>query len=219
MMKFLFVPILILYFNNILPQEIKINLKNFTNNKAELYHLIGEKISFLDTTRMNSGEFQFNLSSKHAGIYRLTLNNHWIDFVHDNEEIEIETDANNILDSLKVIKSESNKIYYEFVKLNKAYKTKTELLQLILARYPKDDDYYKTTKNKLVQVQEDYLNFVNVLINFFKEKKSMSSSKKEFKFPDSGQISSYDYDGNDPNTASYIILIDGTKKIDYYSFQ
>ena len=67
-----------------------------------------------------------------------------------------------LFDSLKVLKSESNKIYYEFVKLNKAYKTKTELLQLILARYPKDDDYYQTTKEKLVQVQEDYLNFVNI---------------------------------------------------------
>ena len=109
------------------------------------------------------GEFHFSLKNKHSGFYRLSFDkNKSLDFVYDNEEIEIETDANNILESLKVIKSESNKIYYDFVKLNKAYKTKTELLQLILARYPKDDDYYQTTKEKLIQIQEDYLNFVNV---------------------------------------------------------
>jgi hypothetical protein len=76
--------------------------------------------------------------------------------------VEIKTDANNILDSLKVIKSESNKIYYEFIKLNKDYKTKSELLSLILARYPGKDDYFNSTKEKLIQIQEDYLYFVNV---------------------------------------------------------
>ena len=102
-------------------------------------------------------------TKNHCGFYRLSFNNNkWIDFIYDNEDVEIETDANNILDSLKVIKSESNKIYYEFVKLNKDYKTKTELLQLILARYPKEDDYYQTTKEKLIQVQEEYQYFVNV---------------------------------------------------------
>ncbi|MEO8233065.1 MAG: hypothetical protein ABI638_12340, partial [Ignavibacteriota bacterium] len=85
-----------------------------------------------------------------------------MDFIYDGEELEIATNANNILDSLKVIKSEANKIYYEFVKLNKDYKTKSELLQLILARYPKEDDYYKTTKEKLIQIQEEYLYFLNV---------------------------------------------------------
>jgi len=85
-----------------------------------------------------------------------------IDFIYDNEDVDILTDANNIFDSLKVSKSESNKIYYDFVKLNKDYKTKTELLQLILARYPEVDDYYQTTKEKLIQVQEEYLYFVNV---------------------------------------------------------
>jgi peroxiredoxin len=63
---------------------------------------------------------------------------------------------------MKIFKSESNNFYYKFIKLNKDYKTKSELLQLILNRYPKDDDYYETTKEKLERFQEDYLYFVNV---------------------------------------------------------
>ncbi len=144
--------------------QINITVENFSDNQAAISYLEGEKISFIDSIiSFNKGEFQFSLDKKHLGIYRLSLNNNkWIDFIYDNEEVEIETDANNIPDSLKVLKSESNKIYYEFVKLNKAYKTKTELLQLILARYPKDDGYYQTTKEKLTQIEEEYLNFVNV---------------------------------------------------------
>ena len=51
--------------------------------------------------------------------------------------------------------------------MNSSSSTKTtkqnqNCFQLILARYPKEDDYYQTTKEKLIQVQEDYLYFVNV---------------------------------------------------------
>jgi thiol-disulfide isomerase/thioredoxin len=155
-------------------QIINVRIVDLIEKKAALASLSGEKISFIDSISVNNeSEFEFNLENHNSGIYRLTLNKKipslysraetsWLDFVYDNEDVEIETNANNILDSIKIIKSESNKIYYEFIKLNKDYKTKSELLQLILARYPKDDDYYQTTKEKLMQVQEDYLYFVNV---------------------------------------------------------
>lgn len=145
-------------------QQIEIKIIG-TNGRAFLSGLSGEKIVGIDSVFSNSGvyKFSFNKNKHQIGFYKLSFNNNKsIDFIYDNEDIEIETDVNDILDSLKVIKSESNKIYYEFVKLNKDYKTKTELLQLILARYPKDDDYDQTSKEKLIQVQENYLNFVNV---------------------------------------------------------
>jgi thiol-disulfide isomerase/thioredoxin len=146
------------------PQSVTIKVNNLDDTKAVLSSLQGEKFSIVDSiTSTKRGEFHFSLAEKHHGLYRLSFSkNKSLDFIYDDEEVEIETDVNNILDSLKVLKSESNKIYYEFVKFNKAYKTKTELLQLILARYPKDDDYYQTTKEKTIQIQEDYLNFVNI---------------------------------------------------------
>ncbi|OGU84860.1 MAG: hypothetical protein A2W11_12180 [Ignavibacteria bacterium RBG_16_35_7] len=119
----------IYFFFHVSYAQISIKVENTYNCLAALSSLQGEKISFTDSIISNAGKFHFNLSSKRSGIYRLLFNsNKWIDFIYDNEEIEIETDQANILDSLKIIKSESNKIYYEFIKLNKAYKTKTELL-------------------------------------------------------------------------------------------
>ena len=61
-----------------------------------------------------------------------------------------------------MINSAASKLYYEFVKHSKDYKAKSELLQLIVARYPEEDNYYQATKEKLIQVQEEYLYFVNV---------------------------------------------------------
>jgi len=160
-----FVLVAFLLYNNFsFPQLVNISVKKLIEKKAVLYSLSGETSEFVDTISASSKEsFQFSLAQRHPGFYSLSLNNNTkIDFIYDSEDVEITTDADNILDSLKILKSESNKIYYEFVKLNKDYKTKTELLQLILANYPQADDYYQTTKEKLIQVQEEYLYFVNV---------------------------------------------------------
>ena len=164
MQNFVLSLILVLSVNFSFAQTVTLRIVDLVEKKAALASLSGENISFIDSVKVNDeNEFNFSLANHHLGIYRVTFNNKaWLDFINDNEEIEIVTDANNILDSLKVIKSESNKFYYQFARLNKDYKTKSELLQLILARYPKEDDYYQTTKEKLISVQEDYLYFVNV---------------------------------------------------------
>ena len=150
-------------------QQINININNIVRGNAALSYLEGEKISFIDTISLsNENKFEFNFDEvkNHRGFYRLSFNNNkWIDFIYDNEDVNLLTDVISILDSLKVIVSESNRIYYSFVKLSKDYKTKTELLQLILARYPKEDSYYQTTKEKLVRVQENYFYF-NDKLNF-----------------------------------------------------
>lgn len=85
-------------------------------------------------------------------------------FVFNSEDVELNADAKNISETLQAVKSESNKIYYDFVELNKDYKTKTELLQLILASYPKDDEYYQTTINKVKQLQIEYSAFVDSVV-------------------------------------------------------
>ncbi|MDP2207213.1 MAG: TlpA disulfide reductase family protein [Bacteroidota bacterium] len=166
MIKYLIKVILFFNLGIAYSQNIEIEVKNFEQNKAYLASLSGGKIIPCDTIKSSSeGVFQFNINTAkhHTGIYRLTFEkNKWLDFVNDGEDISITTDANNILDSLQVIKSESNQLYYTFIKLNKVYKSKSDLLQLILARYPKDDDYYMTTQKKITQLQKEYSEFVNV---------------------------------------------------------
>ena len=162
MCKNAFVIFLLLFHFFSYPQFL-VNVENNKGNKAALFGLEGEKVSFIDSLNSNeNSEFHFNLAGNYLGIYRLSfINNKYINFIYDNEETEIEIDLENLLESVNVLKSESNKIYYDFIMLNKDYKTKTELLQLMLARYPQEDDYYQTTMQKLIQIQEDYLNFVN----------------------------------------------------------
>ena len=54
-----------------------------------------------------------------------------------------------------------SRIFYSFIKLNKTYKSKADLFQLFLSRYPKDDSFYKTAQTKIIELQDEYLDFVN----------------------------------------------------------
>ena len=170
-MRYLFICMLaVLSLTEITAQTIKIRVNNLNldQGKSQLSYLEGEKVvPVMADTIYSKTQVDFNYMllghSGHVGFYRLSFpNNKWIDFINDNEYVDLITDANNITDSMRVIKSESNKLYFNFIKLNKQYKVKADLLQLILSKYPKDDDYYIYTKNKLAGLQKEYLNFVNV---------------------------------------------------------
>ncbi len=148
-------------------QNLVIEVKGAQTHKAILYSLKGEnneKIDSIFSGNNNYFTYTFKKNLFHTGFYRAVFNqNIHIDFIYDGENIYISTNSDDILDSLHVINSLSNQLYYSFTKLNRSFKTKTDLLQLLLAKYPKDDNYYEKTKAELHHVQENYLNFINVI--------------------------------------------------------
>lgn len=163
-MKMLFVLLASLALHHTaLPQQVTITISNIVAGKAHLSALSGEKTRPVDTiSSVSDGTFRFQLASHNPpGVYRLSFDrNRWVDFIHENEEVSISTDGRAIDDSLKVHISESNRLYYAFHKLNRQFKTKSDLLQLVLARYPQDDPYYATTLTTVAQLQGNYAEFV-----------------------------------------------------------
>jgi len=164
-MKKLF-PVLIFIFVTtfINSQSLEITVADIGSTSAKLQSLQGEKVATVDSiTAIEKDVFHYSFKNKkfHHGFYRLVFtNNRNIDFLYDGNDARLKTDASAILDSMKIISSESNRLYYSFVKLNKAYKTKTDLLQLLLIRYPKDDSFYQSVEEKIAQLQKEYFAFV-----------------------------------------------------------
>lgn len=148
--------------SSLVAQNVKINVVNSTG-KAALHFLSGEKSVLVDSISVDNYTYQFNLGSNHSGFYRLIFNNKkWLDFIYDGEDIEIEVDVTSKNVPYKIIKSDENKIYYDFIALNKDFKTKSELLTLVLNNYPDNDTYLQATKETLLKLQEEYLYYVNI---------------------------------------------------------
>lgn len=128
---------------------------------ADLYKLEGEQKSILRNLKSQNGEFTFSLRNEPFGFYRFEFDkNHWFDFLHNGDNSNFQSEYNDLIDSLRIFESTSNSLLYEFRKLNSSFKTKTELLNFILLRYPKDDNFYQITQKTLDLLQNEYTNFV-----------------------------------------------------------
>ncbi|MCK9211599.1 MAG: TlpA family protein disulfide reductase [Ignavibacteriaceae bacterium] len=158
--------VLLFFFSSaiLFAQSLEVTVTDIGFTSAKLQSLQGEKVTTVDSiTAIEKDFFRFSFKDKkfHHGFYRLAFpNNRNIDFLYDGNDVQLKTNASAILDSMEIVSSESNRLYYTFVKLNKAYKIKTDLLQLLLLRYPKEDSFYQTTQTKINQLQDNYLEFV-----------------------------------------------------------
>jgi peroxiredoxin len=165
-MRYSFFYILVIFgLTGISAQTINIKVNNLNQGKAQLSYLRGGNVNFIDSLFSAKNEFHyiFTKNASHPGLYRLYIaNNRWIDFIIDNEDVILNTDANNIIDSMNVTSSENNKLYYDYINLNKQYKIKTAQLLAILDKYSKDDKYSVSTRNKLAQLQQQYYKFINI---------------------------------------------------------
>src|SRR5674476_1215280 len=138
-----------------------IEIATIPKNKTSIESLLVVDVLLISTEYEFRHTFAKNAS--HPGLYRLYIaNNRWIDFIIDNEDVILSTDANNIIDSMNVTSSENNKLYYDYINLNKHYKIKTAQLLAILDKYSKDDKYSVSTRNKLALLQQQYYKFINI---------------------------------------------------------
>ncbi len=145
-------------------QTVRFEVAGLNESKAYIFSLSGEKTSFMDSLNsFDKTNFTLNIDQFRYpfGFYRFICKNTLIDFVYDGKDIALKTSAKYPADSMIVASSESNMLYYRFLKLNRSYKTKSELLYLMLSKFPKDDEYYQTTKNRLLSLQKEYSDFVN----------------------------------------------------------
>jgi peroxiredoxin len=124
MKYFLFSILILLAFKEILPQTINIKIDDLRKSFVLLSSLKGEDTIPIDSVLSNdTGEFRFlfDRNKNHIGFYRLSFSTGTsLDFVFEDEDISIRSNVHNIQDSLQILKSQSNKVYYEFLKSDKA---------------------------------------------------------------------------------------------------
>ncbi|MDR3610364.1 MAG: TlpA disulfide reductase family protein [Ignavibacteriaceae bacterium] len=165
-MKYPFIYIFVIFsLTGISAQTIDIKIHNLNQGKAQLSYLRSGNVVFIDSLFSTNNDFHYSFAKNagHPGLYRLYIaGNRWIDFIIDNEDVILSTDADNIVDSMDVIRSESNKFYYDYINLNKQYKIKTTQLLATLDKYQKDDKNSVSASNDLNQLKEQYFNFINI---------------------------------------------------------
>lgn len=131
-------------------------LNGLTNQKVYLLNFYGEKNALLDSAKSDgAGAFSFTMAATLSpGMYRLSWGKeNYIDLIFNRENIRFHSDATAAFDSLRIVESVENRIFYDFMLADRISQTKLELLQPIVDYYPGQDSFYFKAAATYEQVQ------------------------------------------------------------------
>jgi len=143
------------------PDKIAIfHIPNMQNESVYLVSIKGELARIIDSTYVSAkGIAVFGMKEEYPfGLYKLGLKNQKsIDFVFNNEDIEITLGDDFEYSSAQVLKSDENILYFNYKKEEEKKKRQIALLQTIIKDYPYKDALYKesvSTYNSIVNSHE-----------------------------------------------------------------
>jgi len=135
-------------------------IKSLGNTELLLAKLYGEKVTVVDTIKCSQDKFEFNFESSRfeKGMYKLILNREqYINLIINQENISFQTDLSFLYDSLHFFESDENAAYYNYLKFRDLCSYKLEFLYPIITRYPEENEFYKTTEEEFVNVQNELI--------------------------------------------------------------
>ncbi|MCF8301702.1 MAG: redoxin domain-containing protein [Bacteroidales bacterium] len=137
--------------------NINVQLKGLSKNrKVYLQEYYGSAQRPVDSTMSGeNGMVHFTLpQSKATGLYHLKPSgNNGIDFIFNKNDIHLQTNLFHPIDSMEVVKSEENRIYFDFLAQRKESETKLEMLHPLVLNYPTDDPLYDNIKSRYDKIQ------------------------------------------------------------------
>ncbi|MBP6977882.1 MAG: thioredoxin-like domain-containing protein [Bacteroidales bacterium] len=138
--------------------QISGTVTNLKEPKVYLASFYGEQVHVIDSVTINQdGSFVFSYdASRLPGYYRIILKkDHYVDLILNNEDVSFATDFNEPLDSLKILQSVENQIYYGFLERAGKNRLRQDLLTTLIDYYPKDDAFYPEIREQYHAVQKD----------------------------------------------------------------
>ena len=131
--------------------EISGKIKNFSNRFIYILDFYGFESNKIDSVKTDSkGAFSLIFNEERpTGLYRFVFANKHHNFIFNNEDIEIKTNFYFLTDSMKIIKSEENKILNDFIQFNIKNGQKTNTLFTQIESLQQGSNEYKKIREKI----------------------------------------------------------------------
>jgi len=151
---------------------LKGNVSGLNSKMVYLYEIKGDKTTLLDSTSNHSGTFEILLKTDyHPGMYRIMLgavnssnffekDPSFFDFIFNNENISLETSVVNPIKNMKVLSSDENALYYEYLYRTEAFGQKFSKLLGLLDIYSEEDTFYSKLAEEIVDKQIQYNDYL-----------------------------------------------------------
>jgi thiol-disulfide isomerase/thioredoxin len=152
-------------------QKIKFKISDLKDTTIFLVKYYGKGMYYADTAIMKNGVAEFKGEKQKAGVFALFMpGQKYFDFIINGEDVHIETNFNDLINSMNVKKSEENKVFNDYVKF--ITKQKTTSADLIKKReaFKKDEPDYKKITEELDAIGKSVVEYQKDLVKNHKEK-------------------------------------------------
>lgn len=155
--------------------QVKMNMKNFpAENKPILLKVFNGNTFMVDSVPvLQNNSLIFNVPDNTApGTFRAILGQSpyskfmsgqptYVDFVFNKENVEFSFDFLNPNQTMEVVNSKENKVYFDFLKQDALFSTKLGLLVGLLAQYPTKDEFYNLALKNFEKFQHEREKLIN----------------------------------------------------------
>ncbi len=147
--------------------SIKAHISRLPVNKIVLTRIYGDDLYTVDSLIASGENFIFKLpQDSPVGLYRIILGKtkraefmggapQSIDLIFNLENITLTSDFNLPTDSLQILESEENKIYYSFSKKHVQLESRIQQVYPIIINYPKSTEFFKNAVEEFHNLQKE----------------------------------------------------------------
>ena len=145
-------------------------IRNLPGRTVYLLSYYGEK-NFLVDSAMTDSEGRFAIALKPSlkpGLFKVAWGkDNSFDLVYNKENIKIATWADTPVDSMQVISSLENRIYYDVLMMDQVGQAELDLIQPIVDYYPVRNNYYQVSALEYEGIQRGEAAILDSLVKLF----------------------------------------------------
>ncbi len=159
------------------PDRIYGRVSGLPGRKILLYKLYGDQVNLLDSAMADTdGSFEFFFPPERSrGLYRIAMgrstmpgyydqHRQQFDLIWDGSTVMFNTNYAYPVDSMEVILSEENRLYYQYMRRMRRFDNKVNALGTALLDYPQDDGFYRRLERQHRRVQNRRANYTDNLV-------------------------------------------------------
>jgi len=165
--KIVFIFLFGLMLNFSFGQKLKFKVTDHPDTTVHLVKYMGAKLYYADTAEMIKGVVEFDGSKQQAGMMALLLpEEKLIELIYNNEDVEIETTAENYSENVKVKKSEENKFFIQYVNFMSEKRAEAKMIQEEMAKIEnKESPEYADNQARINEIGKEVEKFQQHFVN------------------------------------------------------
>jgi len=148
--------------------SLQARVNDFPGNRAYLVQFKSDKQVIIDSVSCLDGAFSFQFSEKTSpGVYRILLGEkgssnlfeedpQFFDFIFNLENINLRTSIFALVDSMNVLQSRENDIFYRFQSAFDLYQLKLSRITPLFSLYSEEDAFFSPLNQEFVSLQNTF---------------------------------------------------------------